>query len=149
MKVVIQRSKAAQVTIEGKVVGAIDKGLVLLVGMTHQDNEDIVRKMADKIVGLRIFEDDEHKMNLDISQSGGSILSISQFTLYGDCRKGRRPSFIKAAKPDTAEYLYNMFNSYLKEKQLQVETGQFGAMMDVQLINDGPVTIILDSAEIM
>ncbi len=149
MKVVLQRSAAAKVTVENEVVGAIEKGLVLLVGITHEDDAAIVRKMADKIAGLRIFEDAEGKMNLDICQFGGSILSISQFTLYGDCRKGRRPNFLKAAKPDVAESLYEQFNSCLRDNQLHVETGQFGAMMDVQLTNDGPVTIILDSAEIM
>jgi len=149
VKVVIQRSKTAQVTVNQEVIGAIDKGLVLLVGITHEDNEQVVQKMADKIVSLRIFEDAEEKMNLDVLQAEGAILSVSQFTLYADCRKGRRPNFLNAAKPDAAERLYDYFNSCLRDKRLQVETGQFGAMMDVQLTNDGPVTIILDSAEIM
>lgn len=145
MKVVAQRSKAAKVTVEGEVTGAIDSGLVLLVGLTHEDTMAEVRWMADKVAGLRIFEDESGKMNLSVTDVGGSILSVSQFTLYGDCRKGRRPNFMAAARPEQAESLYNAFNDALRELGLRVETGRFGAMMDVQLTNDGPVTLILES----
>ncbi|MFF2887108.1 D-aminoacyl-tRNA deacylase [Paenibacillus sp. NPDC057967] len=145
MKVVAQRSKAAKVTVEGEVTGSIDSGLVLLVGITHEDTLADVRWMADKVAGLRIFEDESEKMNLSVTDVGGSILSVSQFTLYGDSRKGRRPNFMAAARPDQAETLYNAFNDALRELGLRVETGRFGAMMDVQLTNDGPVTLILES----
>jgi len=147
VRVVVQRSKAASVTVDGIQVGSIDHGLVLLVGITHTDSEKDLTWMADKFAGLRIFEDEAGKMNLDITQVGGSILSVSQFTLYGDCRKGRRPNFMQAARPEQAEQLYNQFNELLRSKGLVVETGQFGAMMDVQLTNDGPVTLIIDSIE--
>jgi len=145
LKVVAQRSKAAKVTVEGEVTGAIESGLVLLVGLTHEDSLAEVRWMADKVAGLRIFEDQSGKMNLSVTDVGGSILSVSQFTLYGDCRKGRRPNFMAAARPEHAESLYNAFNDALRELGLRVETGRFGAMMDVQLTNDGPVTLILES----
>ncbi len=145
MKVVVQRSKQANVQVNGEIVGKIEKGLVLLVGITHSDTIDDVNYIADKVVNLRIFEDEEDKMNLSLLDVGGAILSISQFTLYGDCRKGRRPNFMEAAKPDYANELYEKFNECLRTKGVQVETGIFGAMMDVSLINDGPVTIILES----
>lgn len=145
MKVVVQRSKQANVQVNGEIVGKIDKGLVLLVGITHSDTIDDVNYIAEKIVNLRIFEDEEDKMNLSLLDVGGAILSISQFTLYGDCRKGRRPNFMEAAKPEYAKELYEKFNECLKTKGVQVETGIFGAMMDVSLTNDGPVTIILES----
>ncbi|WP_040950061.1 D-aminoacyl-tRNA deacylase [Gorillibacterium massiliense] len=145
MRVVIQRSKEAQVTVEGAVTGRIEKGLVVLIGVTHEDTEQDARFLADKIAGLRIFEDEAEKMNFSVQDIGGQILSISQFTLYGDARKGRRPNFMAAAKPDVAEALYERFNGMLREHGLVVETGVFGAMMDVQLTNWGPVTIILDS----
>lgn len=145
MKVVLQRSKAASVSVNGETVGEITSGLVLLVGVTHEDTEEDCRYLADKIIHLRIFEDENMKMNHSLLDVGGEILSISQFTLYGDCRKGRRPNFMAAAKPDEAERLYEVFNDMLREKGLKVETGKFGAMMDVQLINDGPVTLILES----
>lgn len=145
MKVVLQRSKAASVSVNGETVGEITSGLVLLVGVTHEDTEEDCRYLADKIIHLRIFEDENMKMNHSLLDVGGEILSISQFTLYGDCRKGRRPNFMAAAKPDEAERLYEVFNDMLREKGLKVETGEFGAMMDVQLINDGPVTLILES----
>ena len=121
------------------------KGLVLLVGVTHDDTDEDANYLADKIVNLRIFEDENGKMNLSLLDVGGSILSISQFTLYGDCRKGRRPNFMAAAKPEQALNLYQYFNQVLSEKNVVVETGEFGAEMDVALINDGPVTLILDS----
>jgi D-tyrosyl-tRNA(Tyr) deacylase len=145
MRIVVQRSKNASVTVNEKVIGEIEKGLVLLVGVTHDDTIDDANYLADKIVNLRIFEDENGKMNLSLLDVGGSILSISQFTLYGDCRKGRRPNFMAAAKPEQALNLYQYFNQVLSEKNVVVETGEFGAEMDVALINDGPVTLILDS----
>lgn len=145
MRAVIQRSKAAEVTIEGERVGYITQGLVLLVAVTHEDNEDDAIYLAEKIAGLRIFEDDAGKMNFSVSDIQGQILSVSQFTLYGDCSKGRRPNFMAAARPEPAEALYNYFNAKLRTLGLQVETGVFGRMMDVSLINWGPVTLILDS----
>ncbi|CAM3363397.1 D-aminoacyl-tRNA deacylase [Marinicrinis lubricantis] len=148
MKVIIQRSKEAKVTVDGDIVGQIRQGLVLLVGIAHEDTEAEAKLLADKIVNLRIFEDEEGKMNLSLLDHGGDILSVSQFTLYGDCRKGRRPNFMKAAKPDHARMLYERFNELLRESGTHVETGRFGAMMDVQLTNWGPVTFILDSGEL-
>jgi D-aminoacyl-tRNA deacylase len=145
MRVVVQRSKGASVTVGGEVTGQITKGLVLLVGVTHADEEKDAIYLADKIANLRIFEDADEKMNLSLLDVGGEILSVSQFTLYGDCRKGRRPNFMDAARPDQAVQLYEFFNSLLQEKGIHVETGIFGAMMDVELINDGPVTLIVDS----
>lgn len=144
MKIVLQRSKQASVTIDGEVVGSIDKGLVLLVGVTHEDTVEAARFLADKVINLRIFEDADGKMNHSLLDVGGDILSVSQFTLYGDCQKGRRPNFMAAAKPVFAEELYNVFNETLRQKGIKVETGVFGAMMDVSLINDGPVTLILE-----
>ncbi len=145
MRVVVQRSKNAKVTVKGEVTGQITKGLVLLVGVTHNDKEEDAVFLADKIVNLRIFEDDAGKMNLSLLEVGGEILSVSQFTLYGDCRKGRRPNFMEAARPEQANQLYERFNQLLREKGIRVETGIFGAMMDVELINDGPVTLIVES----
>jgi D-tyrosyl-tRNA(Tyr) deacylase len=147
MKVVLQRAKDAKVTVEGTTVGAISKGLVLLVGVTHEDTEEDVKYLAEKIPNLRIFEDESGKMNLSLLDVKGAILSVSQFTLYGDCRKGRRPNFMGAAKPDKAELLYEEFNGALREKGIIVETGTFGAMMDVSFTNDGPVTLILESKD--
>lgn len=145
MRVVVQRSKKAKVTVNEEITGQISKGLVLLVGVTHQDTEEDAAFLADKIVNLRIFEDDGGKMNLSLLDVGGEILSVSQFTLYGDCRKGRRPNFMEAARPEQANQLYERFNGLLREKGIKVETGIFGAMMDVELINDGPVTLIVES----
>jgi D-aminoacyl-tRNA deacylase len=145
MRVVVQRSKKASVTVEEEVIGEISSGLVLLVGVTHEDTNDDAIYLADKIANLRIFEDEFEKMNLSLMDVGGQILSISQFTLYGDCRKGRRPNFMEAAKPSHAVQIYENFNRILQEKGIHVETGQFGAMMDVALVNDGPVTLILES----
>lgn len=145
MRVVVQRSKEARVTVSGKVVGEIEKGFVLLVGVTHEDQKEDAEYLADKIANLRVFEDPEGKMNLSLLDVGGEILSVSQFTLYGDCRKGRRPNFMDAAKPEHAIEIYNSFNHALKEKGIRVETGEFGAMMDVKLTNDGPVTLIIES----
>ncbi|MDX1807607.1 MAG: D-aminoacyl-tRNA deacylase [Paenisporosarcina sp.] len=145
MRVVLQRSLSANVKVDGKVTGQIDKGYVLLVGLTHEDTKEDVRYVAEKVANLRLFEDEEGKMNRSIFEEGGSILSISQFTLYGDTRKGRRPSFSEAAKPDVAKPLWDLFNEELRKLNLQVETGIFGAMMDVSLTNDGPVTLIVES----
>ncbi len=147
MKVVVQRSKKSKVTINNKVNGSINKGYVLLVGFTHGDTTDIVDKMINKILNLRIFEDENDKMNLSIKDINGSILSISQFTLYADSKKGNRPSFINAMKPDEASKLYDYFNQELS-KYIEVNTGIFGADMKVEIYNDGPVTIILDSDEL-
>ena len=147
MRVLIQRSRNSKVTIDGKVNGKIDKGYVLFVGFTDGDNEKIIDKMINKIVNLRIFEDENGKMNLSILDTGGDILSVSQFTLYADCSEGRRPSFTKAMNPDEATKLYDLFNKKLSEI-LHVETGIFGADMKVEIFNDGPVTIMLDSKDI-
>jgi D-tyrosyl-tRNA(Tyr) deacylase len=145
MKIVLQRSKEASVKVEEKKIAEISKGLVLLVGITHSDTEIDVDYLVDKIPNLRIFEDTDDKMNFSLLDVGGEILSVSQFTLYGDSKKGRRPNFMQAAKPDHAEELYNLFNVKLKNKGINVQTGRFGAMMDVSLVNDGPVTLILES----
>ncbi|MCK1981909.1 MULTISPECIES: D-aminoacyl-tRNA deacylase [Peribacillus] len=145
MRVVLQRSKAAKVVVADQIIGQIDSGLVLLVGVTHGDTIDDAAYLADKIVNLRIFEDENEKMNHSLLDVGGSILSVSQFTLYGDSRKGRRPNFMDAARPEEANEIYEAFNEELRKKGVHTETGQFGAMMDVQLTNDGPVTLILES----
>lgn len=147
MKAVIQRAKDASVTVKGEVIGEITDGFVVLLGVTHDDTIEDVQYLVNKIVHLRVFEDGNEKMNLSLKDIGGSILSISQFTLYGDTRKGRRPSFIQAAKPDFANELYMSFNASIKEQGIPVETGEFGAMMDVQLTNVGPVTLIIDSKD--
>ncbi|WP_102345447.1 D-aminoacyl-tRNA deacylase [Bacillus sp. Marseille-P3661] len=145
MRVVVQRSKQAKVEVNGEITGQIASGLVLLVGITHSDTDADIQFTADKICNLRIFEDDLGKMNLSLLDVGGEILSVSQFTLYGDCRKGRRPNFMEAAKPEFANELYEKFNEELRSKGVKVETGLFGAMMDVSLTNDGPVTLIIES----
>jgi D-aminoacyl-tRNA deacylase len=145
MKVVVQRSKQARVTVKGRVIGQISEGLVLLVGIAPEDTEKDARYLAEKIAGLRIFEDQDGKMNLSVLETGGQILSISQFTLYGDCSKGKRPSFIGAARPEHAEPLYEIFNGLLREQGVHVETGEFGADMDVSFTNTGPVTLIVES----
>ncbi|MED4270096.1 D-aminoacyl-tRNA deacylase [Geobacillus stearothermophilus] len=147
MRAVIQRAKEAKVTVDGEVVGAIAAGLVVLLGVTHDDTEADAAYLAEKIAHLRIFEDEQGKMNRSLLEVGGAVLSVSQFTLYGDCRKGRRPNFMAAAKPDHALPLYEAFNVALRERGVHVETGVFGAMMDVSLTNDGPVTLIIDSSE--
>lgn len=148
MRIVAQRVLNSSVKIDGEVVGKIDKGYMVLVGFHDNDTHQIIDKMVDKLIHLRVFEDENGKMNLSLKDVEGSILSISQFTLYADCKKGRRPGFTNAAKPDFATKLYDYFNKTIAEANIQVETGVFGADMKVSLINDGPVTIILDSDEI-
>ncbi len=147
MRVVIQRSKESKVTINGKVHGKINYGYVLLVGFTDGDNEKIIDKMIDKIINLRIFEDENGKMNKSILDVNGSILSISQFTLYANCKEGRRPSFTEALNQEDASKLYDIFNQKLSNF-IKVETGIFREDMKVEIYNDGPVTIILDSNDI-
>lgn len=146
MRVVLQRVSQASVTIEGRVAGAIGRGFCLLVGFTHGDTAAQVDWMAEKVAGLRLFADGEGKMNLGPADVGGELLVISQFTLYGDAAKGRRPSFIDAARPETAIPLYQRFVAALRERGFTVATGEFGADMQVAIHNDGPVTLILDRA---
>lgn len=145
MKVVVQRSVHAKVTVEKKTVGEIEKGLVLLVSFTHTDGKKQIEEMIDKIIHLRIFADENGIMNQSLLDIKGSILSISQFTLYANTKKGRRPSYKDALNGEEAKKLYNLLNQMLKEKNIQVETGIFGSDMKVELINDGPVTILLES----
>ena len=146
MKIVLQRCSRAEVRIDGETVGRIGTGFVVLVGITHSDTREDADFLAKKVAGMRVFEDAECKMNLSLAEVDGQILSISQFTLYGNARKGNRPSFIEAARPEVAEPLYNYFNQVLREQYgLHVETGRFGANMQVDFVNDGPVTIIVDS----
>jgi len=145
MKVIIQRVKEASVSVDNKIVSEIGYGYLLLVGIGTNDDSNIVRQMADKVLGIRICEDENQKMNLSIQDIQGEILSVSQFTLYADAKKGRRPSFTDAAPPEKANNLYREFNIYLKQSGLVVKEGIFQADMKVALINDGPVTIILDS----
>ncbi len=145
MRIVLQRASEGRVTIQGQVVGEIGKGLVLLVGFTDGDEEDTLGWMANKVMGLRVFSDLEGKMNLSLEEIGGDLLVVSQFTLYGDTRKGRRPSFVKAAPPEVSVPLYERFLAILEEKAPgKVERGEFGAMMEVALVNDGPVTLVLE-----
>jgi D-tyrosyl-tRNA(Tyr) deacylase len=144
MRVLLQRVSRAHVTVAGRETGRIERGFVVLVGFTHGDTDEHVQWMADKVIGLRLFADAEDKMNLAISDVGGSLLVVSQFTLYGDAQKGRRPSFIQAAHPDAAVPLYEKFIAALRERAVPVATGEFGAMMDVELVNDGPVTLWLE-----
>jgi D-aminoacyl-tRNA deacylase len=145
MRVVLQRSGPASVKVDGEVTGSIERGYVLLVGITHDDTVEDAKYIAGKVANLRLWEDGEGKMNHSILEVGGNILSVSQFTLYANTSKGRRPSYIDAARPDQANELWNTFNELLEQEGLEVETGIFGAMMDVNLVNDGPVTIIIDS----
>jgi D-tyrosyl-tRNA(Tyr) deacylase len=148
MRVVIQRVKEARVEVEGGIVGKIGDGVLLLLGVGKDDTEEDVEYLSEKVLGLRIFEDDTGKMNLSIEDVKGEILVVSQFTLYGDCRRGRRPSFDKAARPDMAEKLYSLFVSELGKSGIKIEMGKFRAIMDVHIINTGPVTILLDTRKI-
>lgn len=147
MRAVIQRTTRASVHTEGETVGDVNKGIVVLLGVTHEDTDEDAAYLAKKIPHLRIFEDEKEKMNLSAVDVDGEVLSISQFTLYGDCRKGRRPNFMQAAKPEQAERLYEAFNEYVRHQGVAVSTGSFGEMMTVDLVNDGPVTLIIDSKE--
>jgi D-tyrosyl-tRNA(Tyr) deacylase len=147
MRLLIQRVSRAKVTVSGEITGEIGHGLLIFVGIGHNDDIVRVKEMTEKVIKLRIFEDEAGKMNLDVTSRGGSVLVVSQFTLYGDARKGNRPSFIDAARPEQAKELYDRFVSELSEKMgaERVAEGRFGAMMDVELVNDGPVTIWLES----
>ena len=147
MKVVVQRALDASVEVDKKVIGEIKKGLMLLVGFTEGDNKETIIKMINKIINLRIFDDENGVMNRSLRDTKGSILSISQFTLYADTRKGRRPSYLNALRGEEATKLYDEFNKLLRDNNIKVETGQFGADMKVRFTNDGPVTIILDSED--
>jgi D-aminoacyl-tRNA deacylase len=145
LRVVLQRVSRAEVRIGGRVAGAIGRGFVLLAGFTASDTEETLAWMVDKVIGLRLFSDEAGRFNLDLGEVGGGLLVVSQFTLYGDARKGRRPSFIGAAPPETAIPLYERFVQLLRERAPgPVETGEFGAMMEVDLVNDGPVTLLLE-----
>ncbi|GAA0442647.1 D-aminoacyl-tRNA deacylase [Lentibacillus halophilus] len=147
MKAVTQRVENANVTINATEFGAIEQGMMVLVGVTHEDTEEDADYLANKLVHLRIFDDENGKMNDSLKDIDGHVLSISQFTLYADTRKGRRPSYMQAASPEQAKSLYRYFNHRLEQQNIKVETGQFGEMMNVQLVNSGPVTIIIDSKD--
>lgn len=149
MRFVIQRVKESSVVINDQTVGAIKKGFLVLIGISDEDNEEIADKMIKKMIGLRIFEDHEGKTNLSLNDVDGELLLVSQFTLYADCKKGNRPSFIRAGKPDRAKELYHYIINRCREQISVVETGEFGADMKVSLLNDGPFTILLDSDEIV
>jgi D-tyrosyl-tRNA(Tyr) deacylase len=144
VRAVVQRVSRAAVRVDGETVGAIARGFVVLVGFAPADDEAALAWMAEKLAGLRVFGDAEGKMNLGIQEVGGAMLVVSQFTLYGDASKGRRPSFVGAAPPEQAEALYERFVALLRERGVRVETGRFRAMMDVELVNDGPVTLLLE-----
>jgi D-aminoacyl-tRNA deacylase len=145
MRVVLQRVSQAKVTVNSKVIGKIDKGMLILLGISKTDSEKEVKFMVEKVLNLRIFDDEQKKMNLSLLDISGELLVVSQFTLYGDARKGRRPSYIDAASPENASKVYELFVNEVRKQVKRVETGQFQAMMDVELTNDGPVTILLDS----
>lgn len=144
MRLLLQRVSRAEVRVDSRVTGRITQGYLLLVGLTHSDTASQLEWMAEKIAGLRLFADADGKMNLGLSDVGGAVLVVSQFTLYGDSAKGRRPSFVDAARPEIAKALYDRFIALLRERALLVETGEFGAMMEVELVNDGPVTLWLE-----
>jgi len=145
MRAVVQRVQRAEVRVQGEVIGRIGPGLVVLVGVAQTDSDADLKVLAEKIVNLRVFADEQGKMNRSLLESGGQVLCVSQFTLYGDCRKGRRPSYDQAAGPETARRLYDDFVAALRAHGIPVATGQFQAMMEVELVNDGPVTLLLDS----
>ncbi|MBP5578850.1 MAG: D-tyrosyl-tRNA(Tyr) deacylase [Ruminococcus sp.] len=144
MRIVLQRVTSASVKVDGNIIGKIGTGFLLLLGVGHEDTEEDCRRLADKISGLRIFSDENDKINLYLDSVGGQLLVVPQFTLYADCRKGNRPNFIQAAKPEKANTLYEYFVEYLRSKGKHVETGEFGADMKVELLNDGPFTVILE-----
>ncbi len=148
MRAVVQRVSSASVAVDGEVVGSIARGFVVLLGVAAEDDAKDIVYLADKVANLRVFSDHEGKMNLSLLDIAGTALVVSQFTLYGDCRRGRRPSFTEAAPPERADALYEEFVAALSERGVPVETGVFRAMMDVQLVNDGPVTILLDSTRL-
>jgi D-aminoacyl-tRNA deacylase len=148
MRAVVQRVSRAKVTVAGEITGEIGRGMLVLLGVGHEDTESGAEYLADKIVGLRIFEDDAGKMNRSVAEVGGAVLAVSQFTLYGDVRKGKRPSFDDAARPEMARTLYERFVSRVRASGLRCETGRFQEMMEVELVNDGPVTILLDSEKL-
>ena len=148
MRAVVTRVRSASVTIDEKVNGAIGRGYLVLLGVGPRDTEDTAVKLADKLVGLRIFEDEDGKMNRGLETVGGEILVVSQFTLYGNCRKGRRPDFLAAARPEVAIPLYEKFVALCREKGFHTETGEFGADMLVQSVNDGPLTLIVDTDQL-
>ena len=148
MRAVLTRVKSASVTVDGKAIGQIGQGFLILLGITHEDTEAQAVKLVDKLVGLRIFEDEDGKMNRGLETVGGEILVVSQFTLYGNCRKGRRPEFLSAARPEIAIPMYEKFVEICREKGYHVETGEFGAYMEVESLNDGPFTLIVDSADL-
>lgn len=145
MRAVVQRVSRAKVTVGEEVTGEIGKGLLVLLGVAQEDNEAAADYLVDKVIGLRVFEDADGKMNLSVVEAGGAVLVVSQFTLYGDVRRGKRPSFDRAARPERANELYEYFVAKVRAAGLRCETGRFQAMMDVELVNDGPVTILLDS----
>ena len=145
MRAVVQRVTEAKVTVEGEMVGSIGPGLAVLLGVGHNDTEESAAYLAEKIANLRVFEDDSGKLNLSLAELGYSMLVVSQFTLWGDCRKGRRPSFSRAANPESAEKLYNFFVQKVRDMGIATATGRFQAMMQVRLVNDGPVTLMLDT----
>jgi D-tyrosyl-tRNA(Tyr) deacylase len=147
MRTIIQRVSRAEVRVDGKKISGVDRGFLVLVGFTHDDNVESLKWTARKLVGLRVFEDENDKMNLSLAEVGGEMLIVSQFTLYADVRKGRRPAFIDAAEPGKAEELYKRFCDLVSDEGILVERGIFGAKMDVELVNDGPVTIIIEKAD--
>lgn len=148
MRFVIQRVSRASVTVEGKQIGAIEQGFLVFIGVCQEDTREIADKMIKKLIGLRIFQDEQGKTNLDLAAVGGSLLLVSQFTLYGDCKKGNRPSFVHAGAPDMARALYEYIIAECRSRVKKVEQGEFGADMKVELINDGPFTILLDSEQL-
>lgn len=148
MRAVVQRVTRAEVRVEGRLVGGIGRGLLVLLGIARDDTPEAGKVLAEKIVNLRIFDDDQGRMNRSLLEAGGALLCVSQFTLYGDCRKGRRPSYDRAAPPEAARSLYDSFVESLRALGVKVETGEFRAMMDVALVNDGPVTLLLDSERV-
>jgi D-tyrosyl-tRNA(Tyr) deacylase len=147
MRAVVQRVSSARVVVDGETTGEIGRGFLVLLGVAASDGDEDLRWLVDKVVGLRVFNDAEGKMNLALAEVGGEMLVVSQFTLLGDCRKGRRPSFIDAAPPEMAERMYDQFVAAVQQRGIRTETGRFRTHMDVQLVNDGPVTLVIDSAE--